>query len=29
LVSTLENYKFINDGSRKEKPEEKKDDLGF
>jgi len=30
LVVTLENYKFINDGSRKEKQEEqKKDDLGF
>jgi|TARA_R110002051_G_scaffold184085_2_gene253503 single-strand DNA-binding protein len=30
LVVTLENYKFINDGSRKEKKEEpKKDDLGF
>lgn len=28
LVVTLENYKFINDGSRKEK-EEQKDDLGF
>jgi len=27
LVITLENYKFINDGSRKE--EEPKDDLGF
>ena len=30
LVVTLENYKFINDGSRKEKEERKdKDDLGF
>lgn len=30
LVITLENYKFINDGSRKENQEEpKKDDLGF
>ena len=29
LVVTLENYKFINDGSRKEKQDEQKDDLGF
>ena len=28
LIITLENYKFINDGSRKEE-EPKKDDLGF
>ena len=29
LVVTLENYKFINDGSRKDKKEEQKNDLGF
>ena len=29
LVVTLENYKFINDGSRQDKKEEQKNDLGF